>query len=434
MEELLERASKVASQAEVYHLRRWNQSVQFEANRVKGMEGRESSGAALRIVNNGNIGFSSTTNLAEANRLVDYALEVLPFGPKARLEFPSLQEFTPVEVYDPHTQSLPVEEMIELGQLLIDRVRAHNSELLCDAAVGRDVSTVTILNSRGGQASYTKSVFSLFVEGAIVKDTDMLFVGDGKSSCHPVLDVQEIEGSVGRQLEWSRRIAPAPVGQVPVIFTPHGVVGALLSPLLAGFNGRTVLQGTSPLVGKLGKQVLDTRFSMWDDATVPYAAGSRMCDDEGVPSRRLSLVEKGMVANFLYDLHTASQAGVESTACARRGLASMPTPGTSLIVVGEGDATFDEMVSEMGDGLIVERLLGAGQSNIMGGEFKANVLLGYRVQSGEVVGRVKNTLISGNVYSALKEVRGLERESHWVGGALKVPAISCGGVAVTTKD
>ena len=434
MEKLLERASKVASQAEVYHLQRWNQSVQFEVNRLKSLEERESSGAALRILNNGNIGFSSTTNLAETNRLVDHALEVLPLGPKGGLELPSLQKFNPVEVYDPHTKSLPLEQMIGLGEALIDRVRIHNSEIMCDAVVSRDISTVSIINSHGGQASYTKSAFALFIEGTIVKGTDMLFVGDGSSSCHPVLDATEVEASVGRQLEWSKRIAPGPVGEVSVIFTPRGVAGVLLPPLLAGFSGRTVLQGASPLVGRLGEQLLDSRFSVWDDATIPYAPGSHMCDDEGIPTRRLPLVEGGVLANFLYDLQTASQVGVESTGSARRSLATMPTPGTSLIVVEEGDATFDEMVSEMGDGLIVERLLGAGQSNILGGEFKANVLLGYRVQGGEVVGRVKNTLISGNVYSALENIRGLESKSHWVGGALKVPAISCGGISATTND
>ena len=434
MEELLKKARKVASQAEVFRLHQWNQSVHFEANRVKQLDSRESSGVALRIVKNGNIGFSATTNLAEVDNLVDHALEVLPFGPEVKLEFPSYKDFTPVDVYDPDTESLPLEEMIGLGQRLIDGVRSHNTDMLCDAVVTKNVATVTILNSQGGQATYTKSVSSVFVEGTIIKDTDMLFVGDGRSSCQPVMEIGEIEDSVRRQLEWSKRIVPAPVGQVPVIFTPRGVAGALLPPLLAGFSGRLVLQKASPLTGKLGERLLNHAVNVWDDATIPYAPGSRMCDDEGVPARRLPLVENGAITNFLYDLQTASQAGVKSTGSAHRGLSTWPAPGTSLIVLGEGNVSFQEMLSDIKDGLIVERLLGAGQSNILGGEFKANVLLGYRVQNGEVVGRVKNTLISGNVYSVLQDVQGLEKDAHWVGGALKTPAIYCGNVAVATKD
>ena len=434
MEELLKKARKVASQAEVFRLRSWNQSVHFEANRVKQLDSRESSGVALRIVSNGNIGFSATTNLAEVDNLVDHALEVLPFGPEVKLEFPGYRDFTPVDIYDPDTESLPLEEMIGLGQRLIDRVRSHNSDILCDAVVTRNVGTVTILNSQGGEATYTKSVFSIFVEGTIIKGTDMLFVGDGGSSCQPVTEIGEIEDSVRRQLEWSKRIVSAPVGQVPVIFTPRGVAGAILPPLLAGFSGRLVLQKASPLTGKLGERLLNQAINVWDDPTIPFAPGSRMCDDEGVPARRLPLVEDGTITNFLYDLQTASQAGEKSTGNAHRGLSTWPAPGTSLIVVKEGNTSFQEMLSDIKDGLIVERLLGAGQSNILGGEFKANVLLGYRVQNGEVVGRVKNTLISGNVYSTLQDIQGLEKDAHWVGGALKTPAMYCGNVAVATKD
>ncbi len=434
MEELLKKARKVASQAEVFRLRSWNQSVHFEANRVKQLDSWESSGVALRIVSNGNIGFSATTNLAEVDNLVDHALEVLPFGPEVKLEFPGYRDFTPVDIYDPDTESLPLEEMIGLGQRLIDRVRSHNSDILCDAVVTRNVGTVTILNSQGGEATYTKSVFSIFVEGTIIKGTDMLFVGDGRSSCQPVTEIGEIEDSVRRQLEWSKRIVSAPVGQVPVIFTPRGVAGAILPPLLAGFSGRLVLQKASPLTGKLGERLLNQAINVWDDPTIPFAPGSRMCDDEGVPARRLPLVEDGTITNFLYDLQTASQAGEKSTGNAHRGLSTWPAPGTSLIVVKEGNTSFQEMLSDIKDGLIVERLLGAGQSNILGGEFKANVLLGYRVQNGEVVGRVKNTLISGNVYSTLQDIQGLEKDAHWVGGALKTPAIYCGNVAVATKD
>ena len=83
---------------------------------------------------------------------------------------------------------------------------------------------------------------------------------------------------------------------------------------------------------------------------------------------------------------------------------------------------------------MVERLLGAGQSNILGGDFNANVLLGYKIEKGSVVGRVKNTVISGNVYLSLNNIVGIESESHWVGGSVKTPALCLGEVSVATKE
>ena len=434
LEELLEKAGKVSQEAEVYHVWHRDEPVLFEANRVKLVETRETSGVALRIIKDGRTGLSSTSDFSNIDSLISNTLEMVSFGPEARLEFAPHHSFSPVEVYDPETESVPLQDMIDLGQTAIDRLRGASPDLVCDASVAKGVTTVTILNTRGGAATYTKSGFSVFVSGAIIKDDDMLFVSDGKSSCRPVLDTSEIVDSIRNQLELSRNVAPAPIGQVPVVFTPRGFSAALLSPLLSGFNGRTVSQGASPLVGKLGEKLLDERLSLWDEPTLPYVPGSRMCDDEAMPTRRLPLVDRGVIASFLYDLQTAAQDGVESTASAHRGLSTLPSPGTSVIVVAEGEATYEDMLKDMKNGLVVERLLGAGQSNILGGSFNANVLLGFRVEGGVVTGRVKNTVISGNVYSVLENIEAIERESHWVGGSLKTPSFYVHNVSVAAKD
>ncbi|MCE2464186.1 MAG: hypothetical protein J4F46_09845 [Dehalococcoidia bacterium] len=96
--------------------------------------------------------------------------------------------------------------------------------------------------------------------------------------------------------------------------------------------------------------------------------------------------------------------------------------------------SYQDMIRGIKDGLVVEHLLGAGQSNILGGDFNANVLLGYRIENGEVTGRVKNTVISGNVYSVLKNILAIEREGHWVGGSLRTPAFCVQDVSESTKE
>ena len=434
LQELLDSASKMSKDVEVFHVLHRDEPVHFEANHVKLVETRDSSGIALRMIKDGKIGFSSTSDTSNFENLISNTLEMVPFGPDAKLEFPSHRSFSPVEVYDPQTEELPVDTMVELGQGAIDRLIANNSELLCDATVSKGVTTITMLNSRGGFATYTKSVFSVFVHGTIVDGTDMLFVSDGRSSCHPILDTSEIVETIETQLNYSSKVVPAPVGTVPVIFTPRGLAGALLSPLLSGFSGRTVLQGSSPLVGKLGERLLDERFNLMDEPSIPYAPGSRMCDDEGIPARDLALVKDGVVNSFLYDLQTAGLAGTESTGSAQRGLNTLPSPGSSVLTVGTGDISYEDMIRDMKSGLIVERLLGAGQSNVLGGDFNANVLLGFRVENGDVTGRVKNTVISGNVYTALKKVQAIENRAHWVGGSLKAPAFYLHNVSVTATN
>ena len=92
------------------------------------------------------------------------------------------------------------------------------------------------------------------------------------------------------------------------------------------------------------------------------------------------------------------------------------------------------MIASIDDGVLVEQLLGAGQGNVLGGEFGGNVLLGYRIVNGEIAGRVKDTMISGNVYEALKDIAYLGGEAEWVGGSLSTPPICCDGVTVSSKQ
>ena len=234
-------------------------------------------------------------------------------------------------------------------------------------------------------------------------------------------------------MELAKNLAIAPNRQLPVIFTPDGVVSAFIPALMAAFNGKIVLQGASPIGKRLGELVFDTNFSLFDDPTIDYAPHSRPCDDEGVLSQRTPLVENGIVRNFLYDLQTAGQAKTKSTGSGGRGRGGLISPSPSAFVINTGNITFEEMVKDIKEGLVIEQLMGAEQGNILGGEFSGNVLLGYKIENGKIVGRVKNTMVSGNVYQILKDVTAFSNEGKWVGGGIFTPHIYCSKIAVASK-
>jgi PmbA protein len=422
-----------AQQAEVFSVQTEETPVRFEANRLKEINSRQTSGAALRVIVDGRIGFASSTKPGDVEELVAAAIETAPFGPEAHLAFPRDGRAPSVEVYDPDVESLPFDDMIEAGQSLIDAVRAVEPELLCDAYVRRGDSTVTIVNTNGGMFTYRATGYSAWVNGTLIRGTDMLFVGDGDASCRAQLDLGAVEASVVSQLENSRRTAEARTAEMPVIFTPLGVASALIGPLTIAFSGRMVHQGQSPLVGSLGKEMYDIRLSVWDDATLAYRPGSRPFDDEGVASRRNALIEKGIVRSFLYDLQTAGLAKAESTGSAERSLAAQPSISTSSLVLDEGEMSFEEMVRSVKEGLIVEELMGAGQGNVMGGDFSGNLLLGYKIDGGEITGRVKDTVVAGNVHQALKRLVAVGTESRWVGGSIRTPALFFESLMVSAK-
>jgi PmbA protein len=420
-----------ADQAEVFFVQSEETPVKFETNRLKEINSRHTSGAALRVIAGGRIGFASSTKPGDVEGLVQAAMETAPFGPEAHFDFPATAEAPAVDLYDEEIAMRAVDEMIDHGQTLIDGARRHEPELLCEAHVRRSVANVAIANSNGGVFTYEGTTYSAFVYGTRIRGTDMLFVGDGAASCKNDLDLGAIEREVAQQLDHTKVNASVRTGEMPVIFTSNGVAGALVGPLVMAFSGRNVVQGQSPLVDSLGERKYDERLSAYDDGTLAYRPGSRPVDDEGMPSRRTALVEKGVVSSFLYDLQTAGIAKVESTASASRSLTTQPTVSTSCLTIDEGDMPFEEMVRGVKAGLVVEELIGAGQGNVMGGDFSGNVLLGYKIEGGEIVGRVKDTIVAGNLHEALARVEAIGKERRWVGGSLLVPALMFGRLTVS---
>jgi len=431
--EILHSAQKVAEQAEVFWVSSGETLVHFEANKLKQVQTKENTGVALRIFRSGKVGLSAASGLANMETLLDMAMKTSQFGNPANFTFPSLRDYPEVSIFDPQLGKIPMEEMIEYGNQLIVRVREYASDILCDVEVAKGISSVHVINSQGGEASYAKSFFGFGLEGILIQDTDMLFVGDGENSCCLPDKLEVAADRVIRQLELAKGKATVSTKPLSVIFTPRGVASTFLTPIALAFNGKTVLEGASPLKDKLGEQVFDSKLSLWDDATLAYRVESSPCDDEGMPSQRTPLIKGGVVSNFLYDLQTAALAGTRSTGNCRRVGGGSPKPTISSLVIDEGDISFEAMVEDMREGLVVEQLIGADQGNLLGGDFGGNVLLGYKVENGKIVGRVKDTMISGNIYQVLKQPLGIGNEARWVDGILRTPALYCPCLSVVAK-
>jgi PmbA protein len=432
MEQILTLAKKQAEAAEVFEISTEETQAHFEANHLKQLRTNQSTGLALRIIKKGRVGYATSSGSANAQEMVAAAVETAAFGTGAKFELPGPQDYPRIGIFDAKVSSVPIKDMVQLGEVMITAVTAHTPGILCEAGVSRGVISVRLLNSAGGQTQYRKSCFSMSIEGTLIQGTDMLFVWESGSSCHPLSDTKKITDVVLHQLDLAKELAKAPTRSLPVIFTPDGVT-ALMMPLMSAFNGKTVFEGASPLGDKVGKTMFDKKFSLGDDPTIAYRPSSRPCDDEGVPSQRTSLVSRGVVKGFFYDLQTAGLAEKQSTGNGSRGRGSLPSPSPSAFIITPGKTTFNDMVADIKEGLVVEQLMGAEQGNILGGDFSGNVLLGYKIENGKIVGRVKDTMVSGNVYKILKDIPAIGSEAKWVMGFLNTPPIYCQGLSVSSK-
>jgi PmbA protein len=427
---LLERAARRAQAADAVVKTDETVTLAFESGRLKRTSFAQERGTNLRVVVDGRMGFAGST-AGDADALLEAAFASARLGESVELPMPRPAPLPSVLTHSARAAIAPVDQLADLGRVVIDRLSRDGHQV--SVTVERSVGSVRTANSRGVDASYDVSSVSVMIEVVRVRGDEVLIVGDYIAGAD-LPDFGVLEGLVAgiqRRVDWAARGAEPLSGSLPVCFTPSGST-ALLLPLHLACQGKSVLQGISPLADKVGTPAFGTAFSLFDEPLLDGRSGSRPMDDEGVPSAPLALIEQGIPRGFIYDLETAGRAGVRPTGHGRRSTFAKPQAAYSNLVVSPGEHDFDGLIGLIDDGLLVDELLGVGQGNVIGGAFSHPVALAYRVVKGEVAGRVTDVAVAGNTYELLNRIAGLGREQHWRGSSA-IPDIVVEGVAVAKR-
>ena len=172
---VIELAEKSADQAETFLHTGSMTPAEFQANKLKSLETKDSRSLTLRVIKDGRIGVTSTSRIDDPAAVVRDALVSAEFGAEARFEFPPLGERTEVDVFNSETPSFPVERMVETGRELISRLLDYNPDLLIDMSLEKEEEETRI--SRDGVAeSYRRTGFGVSVNANLIRGTDMLDV------------------------------------------------------------------------------------------------------------------------------------------------------------------------------------------------------------------------------------------------------------------
>lgn len=432
VDRVLELARRQAQAAEVYLEETEGRPIEFENNQLKYITTKSRRALSLRVIHEGRLGFASTTDPSDPERLVARALESAQFGQEARFEFPGQAALPEVAVYDGQVADFAVERGVELGRDAIAAVRAEFDDVQCGAEIAKWVGRTRIANTSGLDAATDLTGFDGELSGVRVRDGSILWVWEGESSRRLVVDFERYVAEVLADLRAAETEAEAPSGALPVVFTARAV-GMLLGIVRHAVNGKLVQKGASPLTGRLGEAILDERVTLVDDGTVDFADGSCPFDGEGVASRRTPLFERGVLRSYIFDLQTAGVLGAETTGNAGRGFASLPQPDTTNLVLEPGTESLDGMLAGIERGLLVDEVIGGGQSNVLAGEFSVNVGLGFLIEKGQRMGRVKDCMIAGNVFELFQRIRGIgeKQETH---GSMIAPAVCFDAVSVAGAE
>lgn len=430
--DILEQLLQQADQAEVMTTETETTTVRFESNQLKGSEVEETRGMALRVVKDGRLGFAATSDMTAVEKAIENAVASAAFGDEVPINFPGAQPGPDVKTYDGTIVELPVRKLVDIGEEIIDLITEADQDALVNARLERGVERRFVRNQAGADVEVARTPFSLLIQVTRVKGDDVLIMFDLSGSTVWEEDVLTSARQLAERLRLAQRTATMVSGKMPVLFSPTGAL-VLGLPLMVGLNGRDVYKGVSPLAGKLGEQLVDPAFSLIDDPTLDGRFGSASHDGEGVAHSRTPLIENGKLTSFYYDLKTAAQAGAEPTGNGGRGLFSPPRPSPTNLVVESGATSVADIIAGIDRGLLVDNVLGLGQGNIISGAFSNPVSLGFKIENGEIVGRVKDLSIAGNVYDVLGTIAAISEETAWVYNNFHLPYILLPELNVVAK-
>jgi PmbA protein len=429
---MLERLMQKAEQAEIFEIESEATRIVFEANRLKSFEVEETQGVAVRVVVDGRLGFAASSNPEATDKLIANALESARHGDALPLRFPQPQPGPQVQVYDSALAALPMERLIEMGQEMIAIILEAEPEAHAKVYLERRVRQTDVRNSAGAGVTVKKAPLSISVMIERVRGDDVVLLFDYFSTAVRDEGYRALAQSIADKLRLAQRAATLPSGRMPVLFSPPGAL-VLGLPLMMGLNGKDVYRGISPMADRVGERLFDGKLTVADDPTLDGRPGSSSHDDEGFPHQRRVLIDHGLLRGFIYDLKTAAQAGTKPTGNGGRGLFTPPSPNFSNLILAGGDTPVAEIIAGIEKGLLVESPLGLGQGNVISGVFSNNLDLAFKIEGGEIVGRVKDVSIAGNIYQDLRHIEALSRESEWVYGGMRLPYILLPELNVVTK-
>lgn len=396
----------------------------FESNSLKSARSAESLSYMIEVLVGGRIGRTTGNRLEALDQLLDGAVTLAREGKHAHFAaYPGPAPVHPVRMHSPATLELSRQQMIASCEGIIRALLDFNGDLSTDAGGGISESEGLLVTSGGVCHATRTTMWGMGAYTQRTEGTDILFAGHNRAWGEP--SELYAPDAFTEHILWLLRHAATqdepPAGEVYAVLPPE-MLARLLWAIFLGTNGRNVAKGDSPLAGRIGEQVLAPSMTIVDDPHIDFANGATEMDGDGVPARRQTMFENGVLRRFLYDLDSAGLAGVEPTG--NNGC----QPYSPQVVPGAEPVA--DLISRIEDGIYVQDVIGFGQSNIINGDFSANVCLGYRIRNGEITGRVKDTMIAGNIYSLLAQGVELSSDTNYDG---RFPYAVVSGLSVSSQ-
>jgi len=413
LKKILSRSLRHGGQfADIFFESRRETSLILENNRLEKVITGTDTGVGIRVINSFHA-FYAYTNVITEPSLTSLASQLSLMVAHNKQPFP-LPRLSPLKTYR-HTIKISPESMaLDVKKTFLEEAntsaRAVDKRVLQARIAYRDEEReIFILNSLGEQAT-ERQVQTVFFVHVVASDGENMETGYEFIGGIRGMELLESDAHIRTAKTASRRAvtmleAPhAPRGSMTVVLSSEAGGTMIHEAIGHGLEADLAQQGLSKYSARLGEMVANPLITVIDDPTLKNQRGSYHIDDEGTPSKKTVLVDKGVLASYMYDRLSAMKDSIHSTGNGRRqSYRHRPIPRMSNTYIHPGTTDPKEIVESLKDGLLVKKM-GGGQVDTVNGDFVFEVSEAYKVKNGKILHPVRGATLIGNGPKVLSEI------------------------------
>ncbi|MCB0403473.1 MAG: TldD/PmbA family protein [Bdellovibrionales bacterium] len=400
----------------------------------------------IRTLVEGKQGFSSC-NTVDPKELKEIAARsvqiaaVSPQNPFISIEAgPNLSSDTKLNLFDKELFQVSLQTQKEWARLLKDAATRDKRFRLNEGSIDIVAGATLVSNSKGTLMRATENAAYWSLMGMGVDGNQITSFDYFQEMARNPIQVQEklllSTRDFCSQLLEGLKTGPTKSYKGLVAFSPRAVAQILLSGLAYHFNGRNVVEGSTRWsAGDLGQCVLHPAISVQDLPWLSDRTGAALFDREGIPTRNTTLLNKGVLSEFLLDSYATKALGqAHSNGHAAGGPSSLPGVGAFCLCMEGGieprSALMVRAAAQQKEYLLIHRF--SGNVDPVTGDFSGVAKAADWCIDGKPAYVGKETLISGNIFEALKDgLFGLSKERVVINASEECPTLIADGISVT---
>jgi TldD protein len=404
--------SRGGDYADIFTEYRKHTSVVLEDRKLEKIVSGTEAGTGIRLITRGKTAYAFS-NDASGKTLLQAASEVSRAA--AGNALPPVMDLTISKpAVDFHIRlypdDIPVKQKIALVRDADKMARSFDSRIKQVTVIYRDTLQRVGISTSEGSTSEDDRIYTTLVIQIVAVQEDIIqtaYESVGGFTGFELFDNNIIEAlslKAARRAIMMLTARKAPGGRMPAVISSNAGGTMIHEAIGHGLEADLSQQGLSVFSNKLGSQIASSLITVVDDSTLPGKRGSFRFDDEGTPSQRTVLVEKGVLKNYMYDKLSAIKDSTRSTGNGRReSYQYKPIPRMTNTFITEGPTPVKQILRSTEKGLLVKKM-GGGQVNTVTGDFVFDVQEGYLIEKGLQGDPVRGATLTGNGLQILQTI------------------------------